>query len=158
MLPAQAPGCQLLACCKAASVPETPWTGECKARGVFAETEIGRGDLIETAHCILVPRDEYETYFRHTVLEHYLFRTPSGDHLLALGAGSLFNHSAQPNVDYRVDGGAVVVRFYAARPVAAGEELTIFYGSKLWFVDRNASDSMQGHMDCADTSLAAVEL
>ena len=97
------------------------------------------------------------------MLEHYLFRTPRGDHLLVLGNGSLFNHSTQPNLDYRVDTEALVVRFFAAGPVAAGQELTVFYGSKLWFADRTAGARKQGetmheHMDCAETFLGALEL
>jgi len=94
------------------------------------------------------------------VLEHYLFRAPSGDHLLALGVGSLFNHCAQPNLDYRVDADALVVRFFAAQATAAGEELTIFYGSKLWFVDQKAQPAggTHDHMDCDKLFLAAIEL
>jgi hypothetical protein len=39
------------------------------------------------------------------VLEHYLFHVRgTGDMLLALGLGSLFNHARVPNLDYRVDG------------------------------------------------------
>ena len=97
------------------------------------------------------------------MLEHYLFRTPTGDHLLVLGVGSLFNHSVHPNLDYRVDAASLVVRFFAVGPIAAGQELTIFYGSNLWFADRTAHAGKQGqsmheHMDCADAFLAAIEL
>lgn len=75
--------------------------------------------------------------------------------------GSLINHSTQPNLDYRVDTEALVIFFFAACPIAAGQELTIFYGSKLWFVDSMAkpnNETLHDHMDCADTFLAAVEL
>ena len=97
------------------------------------------------------------------MLEHYLFRAPPGDHLLVLGVGSLFNHSAHPNLDYRVDAEALVVRFFAAGPVAAGQELTIFYGSELWFADhaahaRKEGETMHEHMDCADAFLGAIQL
>lgn len=38
------------------------------------------------------------------MLEHYLFHArTSGNMLLALGLGSLFNHARVPNLDYRVD-------------------------------------------------------
>lgn len=46
----------------------------------------------------------WRSFRRHTVLEHYLFYAKDGDMLLALGLGSLFNHSRRPNLDYRVDG------------------------------------------------------
>ena len=53
--------------------------------------------------------------------------------LLALGLGSLFNHSETPNVDFRRDGPNATIRYYAARDIEQGEELFIFYGSELWF-------------------------
>jgi len=142
------------------TVKATPWTGESVARGVFASADIERGELVEAAHCLFVPQEEYNNHFRRTVLEHYLFRAPSGDHLLALGVGSLFNHSAQPNLDYRIDAEALVVRFYAARPVLAGEELTIYYGCKLWFVDGKAKPEccVHKHMDSQEAFLAAIDL
>lgn len=51
-----------------------------------------------------LPNNRDLVHYRHTVLEHYLFHSHSkGDMLLALGLGSLFNHSSNPNLDYRVD-------------------------------------------------------
>ena len=73
--------------------------------------------------------------YRHTVLEHYLFKGTGGTMLLALGVGSLFNHARKPNLDYRIDGNQSVIRYFAARNIMAEEELTIFYGDKLWFED-----------------------
>ena len=40
---------------------------------------------------------------RHTIFDSYLFNGHDGEHLLALGLGSLFNHSNQPNLDYHVE-------------------------------------------------------
>ncbi len=37
-----------------------------------------------------------------------------------------------------------VIRFYAARPIEAAEELTIFYGTNLWFEDRREDDAPSG--------------
>ena len=53
------------------------------------------------------------------------------------GYGSLFNHARQPNVNYRLDKEAGVIRYYAAlgRAIAPGDELCIYYGEdkELWF-------------------------
>ncbi len=46
------------------TVQHTAWTGERTARGVFAAEAIAKGELVETAHCILVPRGEYEEHFK----------------------------------------------------------------------------------------------
>ena len=83
---------------------------------------------------------ETQEHARHTTFEHYLFvrheAEPDGDQLLALGIGSLFNHSPSPNVHYHVhDAEEPMIEFVAARAVPAGEELCIFYGREedLWF-------------------------
>jgi tRNA-specific adenosine deaminase 3 len=77
------------------------------------------------------------------VLEHYLYVGRDGGMLLALGVGSLFNHSQQPNLNYTVDHDQLVIRYRAARAIAAHEELTITYGSssKLWFEDKSVQSS-----------------
>ena len=58
--------------------------------------------------------------------------------LLALGVGSLFNHSRRPNLNYRIDSKNLLIKYIAMRNIGADEELTIYYGDKLWFTD-NAS-------------------
>lgn len=128
-------------------VKQIPGRGRC----VFASQPIRRGELIEIAPCLRFPRAQYEALrLAQTPLEHYVFvERGTRDLLLALGIGSLFNHSETPNVDYRVDppiipGSAEIegirhadpqgrVTFRCARPVAAGEELCIYYGPDLWF-------------------------
>ncbi|KAK9823637.1 hypothetical protein WJX72_004376 [[Myrmecia] bisecta] len=91
-------------------VVSTPYTGESVARGVAARIDIKRGSLVEKAHCLLVPQQQYEQHARHTVFEHYLFHGKDGQMLLALGVGSLFNHSRQPNLDYRIDHSGLIIR------------------------------------------------
>lgn len=39
----------------------------------------------------------------------------------------LFNHSCEPNVEYRRDGGSTTMRFYTQRSIKTGEELFISY-------------------------------
>lgn len=108
--------------------------------------------------------------YRHTTLEHYLFTGKNGSMLLALGVGSLFNHNRQPNLDYRVDHDNLIIRYFAAKTVATGEELTIFYGDKLWFEDTSArpnsslssgvhdASTLHDHMDNEDTFLGGMTL
>ena len=102
-------------------------------RGLFALRDIAQGERVHLAHCILVPKEEYQSHCRHTVFEHYLFNCRSGDRLLALGDGSLFNHARKPNIDYRIGETEQVIRYYACKPITAGEELCINYGNDLWF-------------------------
>ena len=90
---------------------------------------------------MLVPKVSYDAHAKHTVLEHYLFNCKDGDRLLALGYGSIFNHSDPPNVDYRLDKPGMVIRYYAARDIVVGEELCIYYGANLWFEEVGGSGS-----------------
>mmetsp|Transcript_12996 Transcript_12996/g.39353 ORF Transcript_12996/g.39353 Transcript_12996/m.39353 type:complete len:243 (-) Transcript_12996:567-1295(-) len=140
---------------------ETPYTREVTARGVRAVRPLLQGQLVETAHCIRVPREEYQDHMRSTVLEHYLFHARSnGDMLLALGLGSLFNHSSRPNLDYRVDDRNQVIRFYATRQIEQGEELLIHYGppSKLWFTDATAPPPATSSDDDSDGGMSRMQL
>lgn len=81
--------------------------------------------------------------------------------LLALGVGSLFNHSRQPTLDYRVDYDNLIIRYFAARTVTPGEELSIYYGENLWFEDTSSKSNatmLHDHMDDENTFLGNLTL
>eukprot|EP01047_Picozoa_sp_COSAG01_P086329 COSAG01_NODE_19362_length_1014_cov_1.622951_1_plen_130_part_00 len=127
---------------------------------MFAAAPLQRGALIERAPCIRIPRSVYDAQgLQRTPLEHYVFvERATRDLLLALGIGSLFNHSDTPNVDYRVGGGGGrgrggvggggggggevdpqgLVTFRTCKAVEAGDELCIYYGDALWFREGHA--------------------
>ena len=55
---------------------------------------------------------------------------------LALGYGSLFNHSTRPNINYRIHPENREISYSVGyRPIKRGEELLIYYGSNVWFED-----------------------
>ncbi|GKZ00708.1 hypothetical protein MPSEU_001022800 [Mayamaea pseudoterrestris] len=121
-----------------------------KGRGLFAVTDaIPPGALIHIAPTIPVSSAEYNDHMRHTVLEHYLFKEKrSGGMLLALGYGSLFNHSKLPNIDYRIHyepDGSCTIRYYSSvyRSISKGDELCISYGSDLWFDDASVDSGLE---------------
>lgn len=64
----------------------------------------------------------------------------NGQYALALGLGSLFNHSPTPNLNYIRNYEADSIRYVTSKEVQAGEELCIFYGTDLWFEDLNTKD------------------
>lgn len=128
--------------------------------GVYSTQQISPGTLIETAHCILISRCEYEHHLCHTILEHYVFNGRDGTKLLALGIGSLFNHSSNPNVDYRIDHDMQLISFTAAREIGPDEELCIFYG-RVWFketVCELVESKSHDHMDDEVQFLASMNL
>ena len=111
-----------------------------KGRGVFATEKIRSGDLIESTEVIVVP-SEQRSLLDATVLYNYYFSwgAEANEAALALGLGSLYNHSYSPNAHYVKDRAGAKIDFVAIRDIAAGEEITVNYNGDpkslkpLWF-------------------------
>jgi len=114
-----------------------------RGRCLVASRDICRGELVETSHCILVTSEEYLQHCKFTVFENYLYKCASGNLLLPLGAGCLFNHSETPNIDYKIDEGSRIIRYFAAKDIHAHEEMVIYYGANLWFQQEEASENLE---------------
>lgn len=114
---------------------------ECKyGRGVFATRDIKKGELLDASPIIVIPHEEYK-YLKKTVLINYVFWWGKNDktRALALGYGSLFNHSYTPNAKYKFKRKNETIKFYAYTDIKAGEEIFVNYNgypddkSPLWF-------------------------
>jgi len=97
-----------------------------KGRGVFARKPIRKGTLIERAPMILLPIGEVYSGAPRTKLAEYVFLWGRDTVAVALGYGSLYNHSYQPNASYHNAGPRTQV-FRAIRDIEAGEEITVNY-------------------------------
>ena len=143
-------------------VVPTPYTGEHHARGFAAAVALRRGDVVDVAPVLVFDAATYAAHLSHTALKHYVFADrSSGCVLLALSAGSLFNHARTPTLDYRVSVEGATVTFTAARDVEAGEELTISYGEVWWDEGEREGDRIQpshDHMDDEGAFLGAIAL
>lgn len=104
-----------------------------KGRCVHASRFIPKHTTIEISPVLLFSKEEYESHGKHTVLDHYTFKWANERMALALGLGSLFNHSDTPNVSYTLDKITDSIRYVTVRDVQPEEELNIFYGHNLWF-------------------------
>lgn len=104
-------------------------------RGVRATAAITEGCEIEVCELVIVPAAQIR-HLDSTVLHGYYYGW-GDDGAVALGCGSLYNHSACPNADYVKDFDAVVVRIVALRDIRPGEEVRIDYSrggtNPLWF-------------------------
>ncbi|KAG8983199.1 hypothetical protein FRB90_006232, partial [Tulasnella sp. 427] len=60
---------------------------------------------------------------------------------LALGLGSMMNHDESPNVSYSLVRETKCIKFITVKPVQTGDELCIYYGSKLWFPSDDGATS-----------------
>jgi uncharacterized protein len=98
-----------------------------RGRGVFATRRFAKGEVVEV--CPTVEVADADVTGR---LNDYVFTSlRDGDVVLALGHGMLYNHSADPNVEY-VQHGPSTITFRALRKVRPGDELTIDYGKEWW--------------------------
>jgi hypothetical protein len=104
-----------------------------KGRGLVTGEAIGRSTLLEIAP--VIPMTSEDGGIQSSVLFDYPFAWDDPPYIeaIALGAISMANHSAAPNARFETDIPAGLIRLYAARDIAAGEEITIDYAIPLWF-------------------------
>lgn len=99
---------------------------EVHGRGVFATRAIPAGEIVESCPVLLVPAAQ-----RHlvddTALFDYYFNWPGGRAALALGYGSLYNHSPRADARYRKNTDTLTVDIHAVRAIASGQEITVDY-------------------------------
>ena len=69
-----------------------------KGRGVFARRAIPKGEVFETCPVLVVPAAAIEDY--SAGFGPFVFEWGEGKVALALGFGSLYNHSYRPNARY----------------------------------------------------------
>ena len=106
-------------------------------RGIFAIRNIKKGEFIEDAPVIVIPKTEWKL-MRKSILSNYVFRWEE-DKALALGYGSLYNHSYTPNANYHTNIENQSIDFYAREDIQEKEEITVNYNgdskdqSPLWF-------------------------
>jgi uncharacterized protein len=109
-----------------------------KGRGVYARRLIRKGEVIERVPVIVMSLDEYAKGAAETVLKDYCFHWGKDKVALALGYGSLYNHSFKPNARYD-DVGPLTKQFTALRDIRPGEEISVNYNgeprsrAKVWF-------------------------
>ena len=118
---------------------------EGRGRGVFAKEFIAAGTVFECAPVILLSPEEW-LYAERTKLFDYCYDWQEGA-ALALGMGSLFNHSYMPNAVYTKQYEQLVITYTALRDISAGEEILINYNGRpddmdpLWFTVMNAEST-----------------
>lgn len=98
-----------------------------KGRGVFAKRDFSEGEIIEHAPVIVIPTNEEPS--RDMVLYNYTFGWGKDfkQSALALGYGSLYNHSKNPNAYWILNEKNLEINFIAKRAIKAEEEITISY-------------------------------
>lgn len=97
-------------------------------RGVFTSAIIPEGSLIEICPVIIIPAHEVDI-IHHTELHDYYFIWGEDDDqaAIALGYGSLYNHSYKPNANFTLNLDDLTIEIIAIKDIEAGEEITFNY-------------------------------
>jgi SET domain-containing protein len=95
--------------------------------GVFATKTIRKGQVIEECYVILTRGGDKG-------LEDFYFDAKKKNAVI-LGFGSIYNHSDEPNADYKINMKRRVATFVATKTIQKGEEIFVSYGDE-WFSDR----------------------
>jgi len=111
-----------------------------KGRAMFAGEFIPAFSLIETCPMLIFNPQDGE-HIKKTLLYDYYFEWgENSDRIaIALGYGSLYNHSFEPNAEYQMDFENNNLLIYAITDIFAGQEICFNYNgdaedqSPIWF-------------------------
>jgi len=112
-----------------------------RGRGVFAARWFQAGEVIEVCPVIGLSSDDMAK-LDDTPLYNYYFGWGAENKgaAIALGFGSLYNHSYAPNAAYRKSEADSTILFFAVKPIAPEDEILITYNfgdtencGQLWF-------------------------
>jgi SET domain-containing protein len=95
-----------------------------KGLGVFATSRIETGEVIEVCHVVV---EAEKNIADGANLDRYVYEWTPGNCAVALGYGSIFNHSYDPNAVFVTDKAKGTITFTARRPIDEGQEITINY-------------------------------
>lgn len=95
--------------------------------GVFAEKKIRKGEIIEECYVIISKGGDRK-------LEDYYFDA-NGKYAIFTGFGIIYNHSDEPNADYKINLKTRIATIRAEETIPKGSEILVSYGEQ-WFSDR----------------------
>jgi len=112
-------------------------------RGVYARRDIKKGEIIERCPIIEVPKHDVSNLKESILVTYFFYFGRSKERLaIALGFGSMYNHSYKPNATYKIKHGEMIIDFIALDDIKKDSEITFNYSngsdtkdkkSPLWF-------------------------
>ena len=98
--------------------------------GVFTNKKIKKNTIIENAYCIPIKISHKITPEIQKIV--FLNRETTPQIFLALGYGSIYNHSDNPNMEKNIFWDEKFIKFTAIKDIEVGEQLTYSYGKQYW--------------------------
>ena len=109
-------------------------------RGMFCINDIAKGALIEICPVIKLPQKDIKPIDQTNLYNYYfLMEDEAFPACIALGFGSLYNHSHVPNAEVKIDAIDALMFIEAIKNIKAGEEIFLDYvggptnEKELWF-------------------------
>ncbi len=99
--------------------------------GVYSSTPLQKGDIIECCPLLLFAEKEMEFLKYTNLYNYYSFKNMKGiPGALALGFGSIYNHSSPANAEYIADFEKKTMTITSICSIEANVEITINYNGK----------------------------
>lgn len=111
---------------------------EISGRDVFAVRDFNAGEVVEVCEVLIISKKDIKWIDKTELYNHY-YAWSEGRAVLALGLGSMYNHSYNPNCKYRVKLNLNKIEFKSLQAINKGQELLINYNrdpkckDKVWF-------------------------
>ncbi len=110
-------------------------------RGVYARHDIKKDEIIEKCPVIEVPEHDMANLRESFLVTYFFYFGKNKERLaVALGFGSIYNHTHKPNARYKIKHTENSIDFIALNDIKKDDEITINYNpgipknkSSLWF-------------------------
>jgi len=109
-------------------------------RGVYAKCDIGKNEIIEKCPIIEVPKHDMANLEESILVTYFFYFGKKRERLaVALGFGSIYNHSYKPNARHKIKLMDKSMNFIALNDIKKDEEITFNYNNNpknrrpLWF-------------------------
>ena len=112
-------------------------------RGVYARRDIKKGEIIERCPIIEGPKNDTSNLKESVLVTYFFYFGKNKEQVaIALGFGSMYNHSDKPNTTYKIKRKDKIIDFIALDDIKKNDEITFNYyncsnpkskKSPLWF-------------------------
>lgn len=109
-------------------------------RGVFARCDIKNGEIIEQCPIIEVPKNDTSKLKESILVTYFFYFGKNKERIaLALGFGSIYNHSYRPNAVYEIKPEEKIMNFIALKDIIKNDEITFDYSKREGSKDKKSS-------------------
>ena len=106
-------------------------------RGVYARCDIKKGEIIERCPIIEVPKHDVSKLKESILVTYFFYFGTSKQRLaIALGFGSIYNHSHKPNTTYKIKSKEKLIDFVALTDIKKNDEITFNYYNRVNLKDK----------------------